>query len=165
MQTFLPYPDFVESVRVLDYRRLGKQRVEVLQILKTLHKGPQTCTECGDTFSYGCCGGYGLPKTTPWWNHPAVKMWRGFTSSLAEYGIIICKEWINRGYQDTCLEKIALHMGFREPMKPIWFGEEDFHLSHRSNLLRKFPAHYRQFWPNDLDNLPYVWPTKRAANV
>lgn len=30
MQTFLPYPDFVESASVLDRQRLGKQRVEVI---------------------------------------------------------------------------------------------------------------------------------------
>ena len=36
MQTFLPYPDFARSAQALDMRRLGKQRVEVLQILGTL---------------------------------------------------------------------------------------------------------------------------------
>ncbi|MDQ1681515.1 MAG: hypothetical protein QOH99_56, partial [Frankiaceae bacterium] len=34
MQTFLPYADFGASARVLDDRRLGKQRVETLQILR-----------------------------------------------------------------------------------------------------------------------------------
>lgn len=28
MQTFLPYPDFKKSAQCLDYRRLGKQRVD-----------------------------------------------------------------------------------------------------------------------------------------
>ena len=32
MQTFLPYPDFRESLESLDYKRLGKQRVEAWQI-------------------------------------------------------------------------------------------------------------------------------------
>ena len=36
MQTFLPYPDFAESAKVLDNKRLGKQRVECLQIMKAL---------------------------------------------------------------------------------------------------------------------------------
>lgn len=36
MQTFLPYPSFAESARVLDRQRLGKQRVEVLQLLRAL---------------------------------------------------------------------------------------------------------------------------------
>jgi Pyrimidine dimer DNA glycosylase len=36
MQTFLPFPSFEESARVLDNKRLGKQRVETMQILKAL---------------------------------------------------------------------------------------------------------------------------------
>jgi hypothetical protein len=34
VQTFLPYADFAESARVLDRARLGKQRVEALQVLR-----------------------------------------------------------------------------------------------------------------------------------
>ena len=33
MQTFLPYESFRESAKVLDWRRLGKQRVEGMQII------------------------------------------------------------------------------------------------------------------------------------
>jgi hypothetical protein len=36
IQTFLPYPDFEESAAVLDMKRLGKQRVENLQIIQVL---------------------------------------------------------------------------------------------------------------------------------
>ena len=36
MQTFLPYPDFAASAAALDTRRLGKQRVEALQVLRAL---------------------------------------------------------------------------------------------------------------------------------
>ena len=57
MQTFLPVADFAESARLLDSPRLGKQRVETLQILRAL--------ELPD---YG------------WANHPAVLMWRGRTA-------------------------------------------------------------------------------------
>ena len=32
MQTFLQYPDFEKTFKCLDYRRLGKQRVEAMQI-------------------------------------------------------------------------------------------------------------------------------------
>jgi Pyrimidine dimer DNA glycosylase len=38
VQTFLPYPDFARTAAVLDDRRLGKQRVEVLQILNAMHR-------------------------------------------------------------------------------------------------------------------------------
>jgi hypothetical protein len=33
MQTFLPYASFEETAHILDYRRLGKQRVEGWQII------------------------------------------------------------------------------------------------------------------------------------
>ena len=83
MQTFLPWPDFATSAKALDMRRLGKQRVETLQILKALTDE-----------NYG------------WQHHPATKMWRGYEVGLVNYGVAICAEWITRGYKDTCLEKI-----------------------------------------------------------
>ena len=78
MQTFLPYPSFTKSAACLDSRRLGKQRVEAKQIYLALTKP-----------------GYG------WQNHPAVKMWRGYEPALLSYGIIVCYEWVNRGFKDT----------------------------------------------------------------
>lgn len=80
MQTFLPVPDFHESARMLDWRRLGKQRSEVLIILRTL----------SGTGKQG------------WKNHPATRMWNGYITCLCSYGLAICKEWQNRGYKDNC---------------------------------------------------------------
>lgn len=137
MQTFLPYADFAQSAKCLDRRRLGKQRVEVLQLLKALLQG----------------GG--------WVNHPAAKMWKGYEGALCGYGMAVCCEWISRGYADTCLGKMdaMFPYGWSELMPP-WIGNEAFHRSHQSNLLRKDPVWYGKFgWdvPNDL---PYVWPSK-----
>ena len=56
MQTFLPYKDFRKSLQCLDYRRLGKQRVEAMQIHNILT---------------------GKNESSAWVNHPAVKMWKG----------------------------------------------------------------------------------------
>lgn len=39
VQTFLPYEDFDKTASVLDRSRLGKQRVETLQLLKALTTG------------------------------------------------------------------------------------------------------------------------------
>jgi hypothetical protein len=61
MQTFLPYPDLQKSVQCLDYKRLGKQRVEALQILNILRGKP---TKSGKSYK-----GY--------INHPIVNMWKG----------------------------------------------------------------------------------------
>lgn len=113
MQTFLPYADFAESARVLDYRRLGKQRVEVKQLLLAL----------------GVPVGEHIPKQSSWINHPAAKMWRGFEESLAHYGVCICREWRVRGYNDTLLPQFeALVRDSTSP--PPWIGNQEFHRSH-----------------------------------
>jgi len=36
VQTFLPYPDFKQSAQTLDWKRLEKQRVEGMQLLKAI---------------------------------------------------------------------------------------------------------------------------------
>lgn len=129
MQTFLPYSDFTQSARVLDRQRLGKQRLEALQLLRG-----------------------------QWVHHPASKMWRGYEYMLAEYAEATCLEWISRGYKDTCLGKILEEKKrFSYQCPPPWLGDESFHASHRSNLLRKDFNHYIQFFDGPTD-LPYVWP-------
>lgn len=137
MQTFLPYPDFAETAAVLDRERLGKQRVEVLQILRTLH---------GET------GG--------WRHHPCVLMWRGYEKALADYGRAICAEWVERGYDDACGAKIMQLRGRGGAVMPPWLGDEDFHRSHQSKLVRKDPEHYREYFPDVPDDLEDVWPVQ-----
>lgn len=140
MQTFLPYPSFADSAAVLDRQRLGKQRVENLQIMKTLLTG------------------------TGWVHHPAVKMWAGYENCLLQYQIQICKEWTSRGYQDTCCQKtIDLYLEYKKGSpwaEPPWLGDPDFHLSHQSNLIRKDRAHYQPLFPGVPGYLPYLWPTE-----
>lgn len=136
MQTFMPVPDFAESAAVLDRQRLGKQRVEVMQLL-----GALTGQRAG------------------WANHPAARMWRGHEVALGRYGLAVVAEWTSRGYRDTCGPKIeALVAELADTGSPGWFGDEAFHLSHRSNLVRKLPEHYGALWPDVAPDLPYVWP-------
>jgi hypothetical protein len=145
MQTFLPYANFAESAQVLDYRRLGKQRVETWQLIRAIN---------------------GL--TRGWRNHPAAAMWRDNVPALAVYGKVICEEWIRRGYNDSMLprfEEIISGCYEEELEMPAWLGTENFHESHRSNLLRKFPEHYRLYWPELSDDLPYVWPVDNLVRV
>jgi len=136
MQTFVPYPSARTSALCLDRQRLGKQRVEVLQLLKALTAG----------------GG--------WVNHPATKMWRGHERALIWYGLAVCDEWLARGYKDTCRLKIAEYSMYWPDVTgwPSWWGQDEVHASHRSNLLRKDADHYGQFEWSESDDLPYVWP-------
>ena len=139
MQTFLPYKSFEKSAKCLDYRRLGKQRVEAWQIYQALTKE-----------NYG------------WKNHPIVKMWKGYELSLLFYGAIICEEWRNRKYKDNMLyrfvqELTKLQLLGLKRKYPSWIGDVDFHDSHKSNLLRKDKEFYSRYNWNVPDNLPYIW--------
>ena len=153
MQTFLPYPDFRRTARVLDQRRLGKQRVETLQIIRGLTRP-----------------GYG------WRHHPAVKMWRGHEEALGSYGLAITDEWCRAGFADTCEASIRAELatvGITEVRTqqqlraagelPWWLGNRRFHRAHQSALVRKGPDHYRRWFPSVPDDLEYVWPVEPAA--
>ncbi len=97
-----------------------------------------------------------------WRNHPAVRMWRGYGPCLAAYGLEMCREWKNRGYRDaTGVKILEISLRFEGNSKlcnPPWLGGSEFHRSHQSNLVRKNPGHYRKFFPDVPDDLPYVWP-------
>ena len=128
IQTFLPYLSFRASAKCLDRQRLGKQRVEAMQIYKTLKNG----------------GG--------WQHHPAVKMWAGYEYSLAAYFNIVCEEWMSRGYINNM--PLFTDAKFENPK---WLNPQ-FCKAHRSNLLRKNLEWYSQFnWQVPFD-LPYIWP-------
>ncbi|MEE6296080.1 MSMEG_6728 family protein [Georgenia wangjunii] len=153
MQTFLPYADFGATARALDTKRLGKQRVEVIQVVRAL-----TWPDYG------------------WKSHPAVLMWKGFEEALGRYGLTMCETWIERGFGDTCAGTIAADLAaagvptIRDVAAleaagglPTWLSEPALHLSHRSNLLRKDPEYYRPLFPDVPDDLPYWWPVRSPA--
>ncbi|SFB90782.1 hypothetical protein SAMN04487968_102247 [Nocardioides terrae] len=153
MQTFLPYADFDRSMAVLDRKRLGKQRVEAIQVVRGLVRP-----------------GYG------WRHHPAVKMWSGCLEALGAYGLAATRAWVEAGFADTCAGTIradlatagVVHVRGQAELAeagelPDWLGDPDFHRSHQSSLLRKDPDHYGPLFPGVPDDLPYVWPPGRAT--
>ena len=156
MQTFTPYADFERSLRTLDQKRLGKQRVEVIQIVRAL-----------------TVPGYA------WSSHPAVLMWKGYEEALGRYGLTSCQVWTELGFGDTCAATIAADLraiGISEirtqeelaaaDALPSWLFDETLQLSHRSALLRKDPEHYgRLFDPETPRDLDYVWPVRSPAVI
>src|SRR4051812_44766655 len=154
MQTFLPYPDFEATARVLDTRRLGKQRVEVIQIVRALTR-----------------------PAYAWKSHPAVLMWSGYEEVLGTYGQVMSRVWVEQGFGDTCAATIADDLaavgieGLRAQEAlaaagelPPWLGDEALHRSHQSALVRKDPDFYGPRFPGIPDDLPYLWPV-RAPGV
>lgn len=153
MQTFLPYEDFYECAKSLDKKRCWKQVVEAKQILNVL---------LSDSEKIG------------WKNHPAVKMWAGYTDDLICYYNIFLNycikvhkinvvklKYIQTNYQ-TILEINNKIIGNNliEIEKPWWLGNEKFHRSHRSRLIEKKPEFYEPLFPNDkgFNNGKYFWP-------
>tara|TARA_R100000008_G_C3512789_1_gene129717 strand:+ start:13 stop:468 length:456 start_codon:yes stop_codon:yes gene_type:complete len=130
MQTFLPYSSFEQSAQVLDWRRLGKQRVEGMQIINAINN----------------------PTQKGWVNHPATVMWRPYVEALKLYTNTIIEEWIQRGYNNNMklykIENLTM---------PHWLGNEKFHSSHRANLLRKDYEYYSQFGWKENPESPYIW--------
>lgn len=138
MQTFVPFADLKRCAEVLDYKRLGKQRVETLQIMSALtglklenttHEVEVMPERYHPTGMFSPSGEQlyqptrkvkkvDLPPSewqvvesdTPgWFRHPATQMWLGHTAALLDYQESVCYEWVYaRGYRDTCLEKTAV---------------------------------------------------------
>ena len=149
VQTFLPFPGFLASAEALDQRRLGKQRVETVQVLRGLTRP-----------------GYG------WRHHPAVKMWHGYREALVRYGLDMAAVWCATGRADTTAATLVTDLvaaGGPDLIRtqeelaaagelPPWLGDDAVHLSHRSALMRKDPEHYRPLFGDVPDDLPYVWP-------
>jgi hypothetical protein len=142
MQTFVPHgPSFLATAMCLDNKRLGKQRVECLQIVNALTD----------------------PNAKGWRNHPATRMWDGHVPALVHYGLAMCKVWTNKGFKDTCADKMLRRaeeagIDLAYPVLPDWLFDTDVIFSHRSNLIRKLPDHYGPMWPNVRDDMPYKWP-------
>lgn len=133
MQTFLPYSSFEKSAFCLDKKRCWKQVVEAKQIINTLE---------------------GLSKG--WRNHPATKMWVGHIPALKLYfniflGVCKVKHKINTHLEIYHVDNLV--------SLPSWIGNEEFHKSHQSNLLRKNFTYYSKFNWSVPDNLPYFWPS------
>jgi hypothetical protein len=153
MQTFLPYADFERTARALDPKRLGKQRVECIQVVRGLTRS-----------DYG------------WRHHPAVKMWKGYEEALGRYSFTCCEVWVERGFADTCAATIGIDLRdagvtavrtqpelARAGALPPWLGDPAFHRSHQSALVRKDPEFYGSMFPDVPEDLEYVWPSRRAG--
>lgn len=120
-------------MRCLDYRRLGKQRVEAMQILNAL-----------------------AGKSRGWRRHPAVLMWRGYEPSLRMYLRCAILEWKRRGYVNTMRLPPLARCSRRIPP---WLRMALIR-SHRSNLLRKDASYYGRFGWDVPPDLPYAWPVR-----
>ncbi len=148
MQIFLPYSDIEKSVRALDNRRLAKQTVECIQIIKAL-----TMEDAG------------------WKSHPAVKMVRNHAGWVHQYADATVRECSRRNIDRTKSRAHLLSLRVLTQRQlsyaPSWFGDDDFHRAHRSNLVRKDSDFYfPRFVMDDPEidgTLDYIWPICKCS--
>jgi Pyrimidine dimer DNA glycosylase len=140
MLTFLPMIGFFKSLRELDDARLGKQRQDALNILEALLAPEKSRSD---------------PST------PNIQMWAGFEYTLAVYGMSACSVWQNeRGNRDKLAFEIhaVIDPYPKDLLEPPWLGDLNFHRSHRSYLIHKYPDFYAARWPNTPERMPLLWP-------
>jgi hypothetical protein len=88
--------------------------------------------------------------------------------ALTMYGLAMVDEWTKRGHPDNTRANItefapqAAHPDYaaKIPMPP-WLGDPDFHLSHRSKLVRKEPKVYTSVFTDAIPEMDYIWPEPR----
>lgn len=85
-------------------------------------------------------------------------MWEGYEESLKQYYNTMIREWKARGYNNSMQ---LYYIDCKNLIQPEWLGNEEFHASHRSNLLRKDKQYYSQFKWIEPDDLEYVWPVRK----
>jgi len=146
VNTFLPYASLEATTRTLDFRRLGKQRVEAWQIWNVLTKAesvhpppPGLGTSTWAAKRAWMLEASGRWKETTgkrlgWAMHPAVILWVGYRDGLAVYYNAMLKGWEARGGRNTLLRFLPVPA---TASLPPWTSSPRVHNAFRWQLLRK----------------------------
>lgn len=140
MQIWLPHPNFVKSARSLRNKELGRQRVDIKQILNALL----------------------LVRPSAWKVHPCARMWRGYENKLLHYYNTTVSEWKRRGHKHTMeLDPVVTQLARRRWADvPWWWDQFALHESHRAALIRRHDD-YRKEFPDIFEAMPMIWPIRR----
>jgi len=141
VNVFIPLSDPHEIAKVLDDRRLGKQRVEAKQIITIIS---------------------GQAKSNAWANHPVVLMWKDHLEELKYYYDVMILEWVGRGFKNT-MPLYGIYQiptsAHKRPKMPWFMYCKPVLLSHQASLLRKNYAHYHKYFrtPKAYMSRSYLW--------
>ncbi len=169
-----------ECAKALDNRRLGKQRVEAMQIINLLESD----------------------KKKGFKHHPASLMWKDHINGLKYYCNCIIEEWISRGFKNTMdlydisyLDDTSTNTNVKDntPEKkdntatnkkdntekkkdntatnttekvtlPWWFTNKCLQMSHKCSLQRKDPKYYKFDVDSAYMLTGYIWPSKLSES-
>lgn len=185
MKTFLVDRDFQKSAKMLDNKRLGKQRVEayqllrIIRILRKFHEffsipHPKTRDQflynidlyikqsyiefyfdVNDNINYRVS----LNKKLGFARHPEVWSWYHHPDSLKHYINCHIEQWIERGFKNT----MDIYQDVENSDRPKWTFDEKIFINHKQSLLkkeieRKEKDWYINLWPNIGQFDEYIWP-------
>lgn len=139
MQTFLPHASYYDTFKCLDRQRLGKQRVEATQILRSI-----TIKK--------------YKRNMGW----VQRLWEGHTKALKIYITMCIEEWVLRGYVNN-METFHYPANSLVTM-PWWWNLKEFHSTHRQTLLAKYYTHYKQFGWSEKPKYEYWWPIPTGSS-
>lgn len=167
VNTFITSESLEECAKNLDNLRLGKQRVECIQLISFI--------ENKDNKGFR--------------NHPILIMWSNNVDALKVYCNFMIREWIKRGFTNTIElydldeSKIVFYKNiYNEETKlteiikpeikddsivfPIWFNWKPLILSHQSSLLKKNFDYYSKIFicNEEFFNFGYIWMNKVPSN-
>jgi hypothetical protein len=135
---------FLDTAEDLDLRALAQQHKEASELLQDMAYDEQEFVAA---------------------NHPVRRMWTGYEVALGVYvacmGVELTRRGIIRGLDSLQLSKPIeeLRRDYGQEFDlPPWFSDQDIMRSHRSNLIRRYPADYSKHWKGTPANLPYLWP-------
>ena len=137
VNTFILTNSPKECVKLLDYRRLVKQRLESKQIIDAIEKN-------------GKIG---------WINHPITKMWKSDVIGLKYYFNCCVDEWVSRGYKNTMVKYELGTIIEEKDILPWFYFNKQIQESFKASLLRKDPKYYKDKinCEEEYMNHGYIW--------
>lgn len=146
METFAPHSTLTECCDSLLVRHMTETVVTAVAVLNVIHE---------------------VKSVNTWMEKmPVVRMWRGHEVFLCDYAMVL-NEARRTGVTDrryALADKILnKHMEWAssgsytlEP--PRWWGDENLHMAHRSELLRQNPKLYGGVFTETPYDVPMFWP-------
>ena len=150
---------FRASLAVLDNRRIGKQRVEALQLIKAIElRAKAKQYDPNDIAAYFKDKGLRRPG---WISHVCTLMWEDHLEALKLYMNCAIKEWCTRKNKDGRPTKNTMKLVHVDTSKitrlPPFIGDDEFHAVHRSNLIYKDAEYYGQALWTEEPCTGYIW--------
>lgn len=181
--TFVNDYDFSKTAASLNWRRLGKQRGEAMQIYNIIDNFDKGCADLG--IQLPDCGMQATHTENPietyhtridffmkhvryvkqhtsyklgWFGHPAVKMWIGYKHALGLYINAHIDEWVKRGYKNNMKKYDVTPDGDTstgQVVRPWWINFYGLVASHCAALINKEIARSEKEWYLHPDRCTY----------